>query len=133
MSGLIPEAEAFAARFRAGEYGHSGLVTEPYVPDNLTPEAEKFGAEYRTLLMHRKRINGKDEEYIQKVHELRKNCDKCDMEIANELSKCKDSSCSMMGGKRSKKRSKKHCKKRSKKNMRRCTTSRRRSRARRSI
>jgi hypothetical protein len=37
------------------------------------------------------------------------------------------------GGKRSKKRSKKHCKKRSKKNMRRCTTSRRRSRARRSI
>ena len=129
MSGLTPEAKAFAARFRAGEYGHSGSVTEPYVPEQLTPEAEAFAAEYRAQMHHPARMQN-DDEYIHKVRELRKDCDKYDMDIAKKLSKCKGSSCSVMGGKR---RSKKHCKKHSKKNRRRCTTSRRRSRARRSI
>jgi hypothetical protein len=116
MSGLTPEAEAFAAKYRAGEYKHSGSVAEPYVPEKLTPEAEAFRD-------HLARMNS-DHEYATKVRESRKDCDKCDMEIAAKLS-----SSSMMGGK---KRSKKRSNMRSKKNRGRRTTShRRRSRARR--
>jgi hypothetical protein len=89
----------------------------------LTPEAEAFAADYRKFFMpHLVRMQN-DHDYIHTVRELRKTCEKCDMDIAKQLS----------GGVGGKKRSKKHCKKRSKKNMRRCTTSRRRSRARRSI
>jgi hypothetical protein len=114
MSGLTPEAEAFAAKYRAGEYKHSGSVAEPYVPEKLTPEAEAFRD-------HLARMNS-DHEYATKVRESRKDCDKCDMEIAAKLSK-------WMGGK---KRSKKRSNMRSKKNRSRRTTShRRRSRARR--
>ena len=67
-----------------------------------------------------------DNEYANKVRELRKDCYKCDMEIIDTLSKCKDTTgCSVMGGKkRSKKRSKKS-------RSRRTTSHRRRSRARR--
>ena len=121
MSGLTPEAEAFAANFRAGKYRHSGSVAEPYVPEKLTPEAE-------ALRDHPARMKS-DHEYATKVRESRKDCDKCDMVIAAKLSKCKDTGCSVMGGK---KRSKKRSNRRSKKNRGRRTTShRRRSRARR--
>jgi hypothetical protein len=130
MSELSPEGQAFAAKFRAGEYGHSGLVPEPYVPEPLSPEGQAFAADYRADAQMRHLARMQNEyEYRQNVLKLRKDCDKCDMDIANTLT-CKGSSCSVMGGKR---RSKKHCKKHSKKNRRRCTTSRRRSRARRSI
>ena len=126
MSGLTPEAEAFAAKFRAGKYGHSGSVAEPYVHEQLSPAGAAFAAEFRDgkhdkMRNHLHKMDD-DVEYRTKVHDLRKDCDKCDMEIADELSKCK-------GGK---KRSKKRPNRRSKKNRSRRTTShRRRSRARR--
>jgi hypothetical protein len=119
MSGLTTEAEKFAdERLR---HIKRDSVPEPYVPEPLSPDGQAFRD-------HLARMQN-DYEYKQNVLKLRKDCDKCDMDIANTLS-CKGSSCSVMGGKR---RSKKHCKKHSKKNRHRCTTSRRRSRARRSI
>ena len=141
MSGLTPAAQAFAANFRADKYVHSGSVAEPYVPEKLTPEAQAFAAEFRDgkhdkMRNHLRKMDD-DDEYRTKVHDLRKDCDKCDMDIADKLSKCKGTGCSVMGGKkRSKKRSNMRSKKRSnmrsKKNRSRRTTShRRRSRARR--
>jgi hypothetical protein len=86
----------------------------------LSPEAEKFGAEYRKFFMpHLERMQN-DHAYIHTVRELRKTCEKCDMDIAKKLSV----GLSVGGKRRSKKRSKKH----SKKSRRRRTTSRRRSR-----
>jgi hypothetical protein len=133
MNGLTPAAEAFAAKFRAGKYGHSGSVAEPYVHEQLSPAGAAFAAEFRDgkhdkMRNHLRKMDD-DDDYRTKVHDLRKDCDKCDMDIADKLSKCKGTSCSVMGGK---KRSKKRSNMRSKKNRSRRTTShRRRSRARR--
>lgn len=125
MSGLSPDAQAFSANYRAGNYGHSGSVAEPYVPAKLTLDAEAFAAKMRN---HRSKMEN-DTDYATNVRQSRMDCDKCDMEIVDNLSKCKGSSCSMMGGK---KRSKKRSNRRSKKSRSRRTTShRRRSRARR--
>jgi hypothetical protein len=123
MSGLSPAAQAFSANYRAGNYGHSGLVAEPYVPAKLTLDAEAFAAKMRN---HRSKMEN-DTDYATNVRQSRMDCDKCDMEIVDNLSKCKGSSCSMMGGKkRSNRRSKKS-------RSRRTISHRRRSRARRSI
>jgi hypothetical protein len=123
MSGLTPAAQAFAAQYRAGV--HSGSVAEPYVHTPLSPEGQAFAHKLQT---HKSKMDN-DADYATKVRELRRDCVKCDMEIADKLSKCKGSSCSVMGGK---KRSKKRSNMRSKKNRGRRTTShRRRSRARR--
>jgi hypothetical protein len=101
-AGLTPAAEAFANR----HIRNAGL----------SQEGQAFSD-------HLERMKS-DPAYATKVHELRKDCEKCDMEIAAKLSKCKDSGCSVMGGKR-------RSKKRSKKSRSRRTISRRRSRARR--
>jgi hypothetical protein len=103
-AGLTQEAQAFAQQYRHAE---------------LSPEGQAF----RDHLARMK----SDHDYATKLRELRKDCEKCDMEIAAKLSKCNGSGCSVMGGN---KRSK--TKTRSKKSRSRRTTShRRRSRARR--
>jgi len=117
MSGLTPTAAAFATEYRAQMLPrHNDSAAEPYVPERLSTEGQLFSDHLRRMTS--------DHDYETKVRELRKDCEKCDMEIAAKLSKCKDSACNMMGGKR-------RSNMRSKKNRRRRTTSRRRSRARR--
>ena len=102
-TGLTPDAEAFAIQYVRG------------------PELSSEGKIFRDHLARMK----SDHEYVTKVRESRKDCEKCDMEIAAKLSKCKGSGCIVMGGKkRSKKRSKKS-------RSRRTISRRRRSRARR--
>jgi|688.fasta_scaffold26707_5 hypothetical protein len=115
-AGLTPEAAAFAAKYRAQIPPHNDSAAEPYVPERLS----QAGQLYRD---HLRRMTS-EHDYATTVSELRKDCERCDMEIAEKLSKCKDSGCSVMGGKR-------RSNMRSKKNRRRRTTSRRRSRARR--
>jgi len=97
----------------------------------LTPEAEAFAnlhirnaglsQEGQAFSDHLVRMKS-DPDYATKVRELRKDCEKCDMEIATKLSKCKGSGCIVMGGKR-------RSKKRSKKSRSRRTISCRRARA----